>query len=144
LVQCSAVQCSAVQCSDRPQVRDQLQVATVQDLSTDAGKVRCSAVQCSVVQCSAVQCSAVQCSAVQVSAERSQASGWLWDQEHPTLHRLARRTAAMTGLETARPRHLLHSGIVSVILILYSANCKNCKTVKSAGSQGKPDYGHIL
>ena len=55
-------------------VTNQLAVATVQDLTNDRGKV---------------------------SVERSQSSGWLWDHDHPLLYKLARKTAALTGLNVA-------------------------------------------
>jgi len=64
----------------KEKVSSQMNPATVQDLTNNAGKV---------------------------SLERSQASGWLWDNDYPQLYQLARRTAAMTGLEVARPPHLL-------------------------------------
>lgn len=38
-----------------------------------------------------------------VSGDRVQASGWSWDQEHPQLYKLSKKTAAITQLRTARP-----------------------------------------
>jgi len=39
-----------------------------------------------------------------VSNERSQASGWLYDPDHPLLYQLSRRVSRMTGLEVAAPK----------------------------------------
>lgn len=66
-------------------VSTQMGVATVQDLTTQSGKV---------------------------SIERSQSSGWLWDQDHPLLYKLGQKTSVLTGLEVARPKGLLgtHGG----------------------------------
>merc|ERR1712130_1002017 len=64
----------------KEEVSSQMNPAAVQDLTNNAGKV---------------------------SPERSQSSGWLWDEDYPQLYQLARRTAAMTGLEVAQPAHLV-------------------------------------
>ena len=38
------------------------------------------------------------------SNERTQSSGWLWDQDHEPLYKLSKKVSLMTGLETFRPR----------------------------------------
>ena len=38
------------------------------------------------------------------SNERTQSSGWLWDQDHEPLYKLSKKLSLMTGLETFRPR----------------------------------------
>ena len=39
-----------------------------------------------------------------ISNERTQSSGWLWDQDHELLYKLSKKVSLMTGLETFRPR----------------------------------------
>lgn len=38
-----------------------------------------------------------------VSKERTQASGWLWDHNHPTLYSLSQKVGRLANLEVARP-----------------------------------------
>ena len=54
-----------------------LQVATVQDTTSGAGKAK-------------------------ISKERSQASGWLWDEENEMIYSMSKRISAATGLEANR------------------------------------------
>ena len=49
-----------------------------------------------------------------LASVRTQASGWLEDNLHPTFHHLSRRVGRMTGLEVARPSHAhspAHQGV---------------------------------
>ena len=39
-----------------------------------------------------------------ISNERTQSSGWLWDQDHELLYKLSKKVSLLTGLETFRPR----------------------------------------
>ena len=44
---------------------------------------------------------------VQVSTERTQASGWAWDQEDSRLYKLSKKTGKMTKLDTHRPPEMM-------------------------------------
>ena len=46
-----------------------------------------------------------------MSNERTQASGWLWDQQDTVLYKMALKTAGFTGLECARPREMMRPGL---------------------------------
>jgi len=41
-----------------------------------------------------------------VSNERSQASGWLFDYDHPSLYKLSRKVGRLSNLEVARPQNV--------------------------------------
>ena len=47
---------------------------------------------------------------MQVSNERTQSSGWLWDQEEAALYALSQRVGRMVGLEAARPGPAMRPG----------------------------------
>jgi len=60
-------------------ILSQLEAATVQDVGVRSGGGK------------------------KVSNERTQSSGWIWDQEHPLLHKLSKKTGKIVQLETTRP-----------------------------------------
>ena len=46
-----------------------------------------------------------------ISNERTQSSGWIWDQEEQTLHKLSKRTGMVVQLETALPDEEMAPGM---------------------------------
>ena len=47
-----------------------------------------------------------------MSNERTQASGWLWDHDHPSLYRLSRKVGRLSNMEVARPQNEWKGSIV--------------------------------
>lgn len=45
------------------------------------------------------------------SNERTQASGWLWDQDDPVMYKLSKKTGKFTGLECSRPSEMLNTDV---------------------------------
>ena len=68
-------------------ILSQLKAATVQDISVSTG------------------------GGAKVSNERTQSSGWIWDQEDELLYKLSKKTGKVVQMETTRPEEEMAPGI---------------------------------